>query len=215
VSPCPPVQRRQEEQNARLAEADSHLFRSFAISAIQLRGELDTTLAPGNIETRPMAVVAGTAATLGALEVAPARAHNRRAGDRHPRAQRADYIDLSRRRPADRGGAAAEAAMSDAMRRSWCDRSFRPRQSYGHAQRFCPPSCRRAFHTASLGARGYCPVGALTLAGENCKAFLKLGPPWWNGWLWVVRGWLCGVQGNSVQDRDLQSFVDALVVKVP
>jgi len=51
--------------------------------------------------------------------------------------------------------------------------------------------------------------------GENCKAFAKFGPQWQQGFMWEVRGWLCGVQGNSVQDRDLQSFVDALVVKVP
>jgi hypothetical protein len=59
------------------------------------------------------------------------------------------------------------------------------------------------------------PPALPLLVAKTCKAFLKLGPPWWNGWRWVVRGWLCGVQGNSVQDRDLQSFVDALVVKVP
>ena len=51
--------------------------------------------------------------------------------------------------------------------------------------------------------------------GENCRAFAKFGPPWASGFVWAVHGWLCGVQGNSVQDRDLQSFVDALVVKVP
>src|SRR5690348_3425295 len=30
----------------------------------------------------------------------------------------------------------------------WCDRRFRPRQSGGRSQRFCRPSCRRAFHAA-------------------------------------------------------------------
>jgi hypothetical protein len=40
------------------------------------------------------------------------------------------------------------AAMSDAMPCPWCDQTFRPRQSGGHAQRFCRPSCRRAFHAA-------------------------------------------------------------------
>ena len=49
--------------------------------------------------------------------------------------------------------------------------------------------------------------------GENCKAFLKYGPPWQGGLLWGVYGWLCVVQGNSVENRDLQSFVDALIVK--
>ena len=51
--------------------------------------------------------------------------------------------------------------------------------------------------------------------GENCQAFAKFGPPWASGFVWAVHGWLCGVPGNSVQDRDLQSFADALVVKVP
>jgi hypothetical protein len=70
-------------------------------------------------------------------------------------------------------------------------------------------------YTASFtSAGGQTAFGGQT-AGENCKAFFKLGPPWAGGSLWVARGWVCGVQGNSVQDRDLQSFVDALVVKVP
>jgi hypothetical protein len=51
--------------------------------------------------------------------------------------------------------------------------------------------------------------------GENCRAFAKFGPPWASGSVWAAHGWLCGIQGNSVQDRDLQSFVDALVIRVP
>ena len=71
-------------------------------------------------------------------------------------------------------------------------------------------------YTASFTSAGGQTASFTSVGGENCKAFLKVGPPWRNnGWLWVVRGWLCGVQGNSVQDRDLQSFVDALVVKAP
>jgi hypothetical protein len=31
---------------------------------------------------------------------------------------------------------------------SWCDRPFQLRQSGGHAQRFCSPCCRLAFHAA-------------------------------------------------------------------
>jgi hypothetical protein len=49
--------------------------------------------------------------------------------------------------------------------------------------------------------------------GENCKAFAKFGPPWQHGFVWEVRGWLCGVQGQSVPDGDLQTFVDSLIVK--
>jgi hypothetical protein len=49
--------------------------------------------------------------------------------------------------------------------------------------------------------------------GENCKAFAKFGPPWQQGFVWEVRGWLCGVQGQSVPDGDLQKFVDSLIVK--
>ena len=70
-------------------------------------------------------------------------------------------------------------------------------------------------YTASFTSAGGQTANVTSVGGENCKAFLKLGPPWAGGSLWAVRGWLCGVQGNSVQDRDLQSFVDALVVKVP
>jgi hypothetical protein len=49
--------------------------------------------------------------------------------------------------------------------------------------------------------------------GENCGAFAKFGPPWQQGFVWEVRGWLCGVQGQSVPDGDLQKFVDSLIVK--
>src|SRR5438045_9165210 len=35
------------------------------------------------------------------------------------------------------------------MKCYWCNCAFRARQSGGHAQRFCSPSCRRAFHTAA------------------------------------------------------------------
>ena len=34
---------------------------------------------------------------------------------------------------------------------SWCNRPFQLRQSGGHAQRFCSPRCRLAFHTAVRG----------------------------------------------------------------
>jgi hypothetical protein len=51
--------------------------------------------------------------------------------------------------------------------------------------------------------------------GENCKAFAKFGPPWASGFVWAVHGWLCGVQGQSVSDGDLQAFVDSLIVKAP
>jgi hypothetical protein len=50
--------------------------------------------------------------------------------------------------------------------------------------------------------------------GENCKAFLKFGPPWGRGFAWAFRGWLCGAQGKSVSDGDLQSFVSSLIVRV-
>jgi hypothetical protein len=49
--------------------------------------------------------------------------------------------------------------------------------------------------------------------GENCKAFAKFGPPWGVGFAWAVHGWLCGVQGQSVSDGDLQTFVDSLIIK--
>jgi hypothetical protein len=51
--------------------------------------------------------------------------------------------------------------------------------------------------------------------GENCKAFAKFGPPWASGFVWAVHGWLCGVQGQSVSDGDLQTFVDSLIIKAP
>jgi hypothetical protein len=62
--------------------------------------------------------------------------------------------------------------MSDSTRCSWCDRAFRPRQSGGHAQRFCCPSCRRAFHAA---ARNWVLAGLA--AGDIGISDVKNGPP--------------------------------------
>ena len=54
--------------------------------------------------------------------------------------------------------------MSDAVRCSWCTRLFRPRRG-GHAQRFCRPACRRAFHAAGrTWVLDAIASGALTLA---------------------------------------------------
>src|SRR5277367_3851163 len=54
--------------------------------------------------------------------------------------------------------------MSDAVRCAWCTRLFRPRRG-GHAQRFCRPSCRRAFHGAARAwVLDAIASGALTLA---------------------------------------------------
>jgi hypothetical protein len=54
--------------------------------------------------------------------------------------------------------------MSDAVRCSWCTRLFRPRRG-GHAQRYCRPSCRRAFHGAARAwVLNAIASGALTLA---------------------------------------------------
>jgi hypothetical protein len=56
---------------------------------------------------------------------------------------------------------------------------------------------------SEVSQRGDIYTARFTSAGgENCKAFAKFGPPWASGFVWAVHGWLCGVQGNSVQDRD-------------
>ncbi len=48
---------------------------------------------------------------------------------------------------------------------SWCQRSFLVRENGGRAQRFCRPSCRRAFHTAARSwALNAIESGALTVA---------------------------------------------------
>jgi hypothetical protein len=62
--------------------------------------------------------------------------------------------------------------MSDAPRCSWCERPFGARQSGGHAQRFCCPLCRRAFHAA---ARTWV-LGELA-AGHIAISDIKNGPP--------------------------------------
>jgi hypothetical protein len=54
--------------------------------------------------------------------------------------------------------------MSDSVRCPWCTRLFRPRRG-GHAQRFCCPACRRAFHGAVRAwVLDRIGSGALTLA---------------------------------------------------
>ena len=49
--------------------------------------------------------------------------------------------------------------------------------------------------------------------GQNCKAFVKYGPPWEAGFAWTLNGRLCGAQGKSVSDGDLQSFASSLIVR--
>jgi hypothetical protein len=62
--------------------------------------------------------------------------------------------------------------MSDALSCSWCDRTFRPRQSGGHAQRFCCPSCRHTFHAA---ARSWVLAGLA--AGHIAISHIRNGLP--------------------------------------
>jgi hypothetical protein len=77
----------------------------------------------------------------------------------------------SRRHITDRGSETATPAglgrlpaMSGAVRCPWCTRVFRPRRG-GHAQRYCRPSCRRAFHGAARAwVLNAIASGALTLA---------------------------------------------------
>jgi hypothetical protein len=55
--------------------------------------------------------------------------------------------------------------MSDGPSCSWCNRPFRMRQSGGRAQRFCRPSCRRAFHGAARAwALDAIATGVMTVA---------------------------------------------------
>ena len=44
---------------------------------------------------------------------------------------------------------AGSAAMPNPSSCYWCDRPFRCRRTGGHAQRFCSPHCRLAFHAAA------------------------------------------------------------------
>jgi len=54
--------------------------------------------------------------------------------------------------------------MTDMLRCPWCTRLFRPRRG-GHAQRYCRPSCRRAYHAAARSwVLDAIASGALTLA---------------------------------------------------
>jgi hypothetical protein len=47
----------------------------------------------------------------------------------------------------------------------WCNRPFRPRRDGGRAQRFCRPSCRRAFHAAARAwALEELAIGRMTVA---------------------------------------------------
>jgi hypothetical protein len=46
----------------------------------------------------------------------------------------------------------------------WCDGRFLARQTGGRAQRFCQPSCRRAFHSAARNwALDAIAIGTLTV----------------------------------------------------
>jgi hypothetical protein len=69
--------------------------------------------------------------------------------------------------------------MRDAVRCPWCNRQFQPRRG-GHAQRYCRPSCRRAFHGAAQAwVLDAIASGALTLVdiGSGSAATRALLPP--------------------------------------
>ena len=76
------------------------------------------------------------------------------------------------------GASAPSAEVPVALKRSpaagpcyWCDRPYRARRTGGHAQRFCRPRCRRAFHAAARRwALEAIAAGVLTLA-EVKKGF--------------------------------------------
>jgi hypothetical protein len=55
--------------------------------------------------------------------------------------------------------------MSETPACSWCNQLFRARHGGGRGQRFCRPSCRRAFHAAARSwALDAIASGALTVA---------------------------------------------------
>jgi hypothetical protein len=55
--------------------------------------------------------------------------------------------------------------MNEGLSCVWCERFFRPRKSGGKGQRFCRPSCRRAFHAAARAwALDALAIGRLTIA---------------------------------------------------
>jgi len=60
----------------------------------------------------------------------------------------------------------------------WCERQFNPRRSGGRSQRFCRPSCRRAFHAAARAwvlraiARGALTVPDLRTDAMATRALL-------------------------------------------
>lgn len=75
------------------------------------------------------------------------------------------------RPPGDCGGT-AEPTVSDVPRCCWCSRPFQARQSGGRPQKFCLPSCRRAFHAAGRSwVLDRIASGALTVAD------IRNGPP--------------------------------------
>ena len=63
----------------------------------------------------------------------------------------------------------------------WCNQPFRAREGGGRAQRFCRPSCRRAFHAAARAwALKAIEMGGLTIADTKSglpatRALRRLG----------------------------------------
>jgi hypothetical protein len=82
--------------------------------------------------------------------------------------------------------ARAEATLnqpsSGAASCSWCDRPFQLQQSGGHAQRFCSPHCRLAFHAAArrwaLEAieAGVLSIGDIKRSAEPTRTLLQTMP---------------------------------------
>jgi len=60
---------------------------------------------------------------------------------------------------------------------------------------------------------GICTTRFYICWWRKLQGALQVGPLWHGGFCGRFAAGFCGIQGNNVQGRDLQSFVDALIVK--
>jgi hypothetical protein len=69
--------------------------------------------------------------------------------------------------------------MTQAAACTWCNSSYMPRTTGGHAQRFCRPACRRGFDAAGRRwvaeaiARGMLTIDALRDGAVTTRALLQ------------------------------------------
>jgi hypothetical protein len=61
-------------------------------------------------------------------------------------------------------------------------------------------------------SNGYDAAFVITQDKAECRAFLRNGPVWQGGYLYIMRGYLCGRGGGKVSESDIRGLVAAVTI---